>query len=365
MMNKFFKASVLSVALIGSVVGVQSFAKSTYHHSQQVQAGTMNIHGISIEQGKIYSDAHRKSISDNMQKVRYNNNGIEMVGNVYFPKNFNQNKRYPAIVVGHPGGGVKEQASGLYAKLLAEKGFIAIAFDASYQGESGGLPRRLEKPENRIGDFHATVDYLTTLPYVDKDKIALLGICASGGFTTQASLTDKRVKALATVSAFHRYTHSWDGKEMSLPEKETAIKTANEQRNLEAKGGEVKLMEVLFPVNADTPKDLAEAYDYYTGKRGFYPTANNRFTVSSLQYMMGYNALNNVDKLLTQPLLVVSGDVSGSRWQSEEIYNAAKNAQNKELFLVKGAGHMDLYNQDEYVGQVVDKLTEFYQANLK
>lgn len=366
-MNKFFKASVLSTALLGAVLmSNPAFSGSPMTaHAQTVQKGTINVHGIMIEQGKIYSDAHRKSISDNMQKVRYNNNGIEMVGNVYFPKNFNQNKQYPAIIVGHPGGGVKEQTSGLYAKLLAEKGFVAIAFDASYQGESGGYPRRLEKVENRIGDFHATVDYLTTLPYVDKDKIALLGICASGGFTTQASLTDKRVKALATISAFHRYTHSWDGKELSLAEKENLIKSANNARSLQTKTGEVKLMDNLQPVTADTPKDLVEAFDYYLGERGFYPTANNKSTLSSLQSSMGYNALNNVDKLLTQPLLVVSGDVSGSRWQSEEIYNAAKNAQNKELFLVKGAGHMDLYDQDEYVGQVVDKLTAFYQANLK
>lgn len=103
-MHKFFKFSVLSLALIGSGFGVSSFAQSTHHHSQQVQAGTINIHGITIEQGKIYSEAHQKSIAPNMQKVRYNNNGIEMVGNVYFPKNFDLNKRYPAIIVGHPGG---------------------------------------------------------------------------------------------------------------------------------------------------------------------------------------------------------------------------------------------------------------------
>lgn len=319
---------------------------------------------VKIEAGKIYSEAHRQSIGKHMEKVRYNNHGIEMVGNLYFPENFDKSKKYPVIVVGHPGGGVKEQASGLYAKLLAEKGFIAIAFDASHQGESGGYPRRLEKPENRIGDFHATVDYLTTLPYVDNDKIAMLGICASGGFTAQATMSDKRVKALATVSAFHRYDHSWDGKAFSTAEKEQAIKTGNEQRTREANGGEVALMDVLLPVDANTPKDLAEAYDYYLGERGYFPTANNKFTVSSLQHMMSYNALNKLDQLLTQPLLVISGDVSGSRWQSEQIYNAAAS-QEKELFLVKGAGHMDLYDGENYVAQAVEKMAAFFEKNLK
>lgn len=352
------KPSLLKTALF-SLTALAAFTQTTLATTPN-PATTM----ITVEEGKIYSEAHRKSIGKHMEKVRYDNNAIEMVANLYFPENFDKSKKYPAIIVGHPGGGVKEQASGLYAKLLAEKGFIAIAFDASYQGESGGFPRRLENPTNRIGDFHATVDYLTTLPYVDNDKIAMLGICASGGFTAQATMTDKRVKALATVSAFHRYDHSWDGKELTTAEKEQAIKTGNDQRTVEANGGEVALMDVLLPVDANTPKDLAEAYDYYLTERGYFPTSNNKFTVSSLQHMMGYNALNKLDQLLTQPLLVISGDVSGSRWQSEQIYNAAAS-QDKELFLVKGAGHMDLYDGDKYVTQAVEKMSAFFEKNLK
>lgn len=352
------KSSLLKTALF-SLTALSAF-------TQTALATTANptTTMITVENGKIYSEAHRKSIGKHMEKVRYQNNGIEMVANRYFPENFDKNKQYPTVIVGHPGGGVKEQTSGLYAKLLAEKGYIAIAFDASYQGESGGLPRRLENPTNRIGDFHATVDYLTTLPYVDNDKIAMVGICASGGFTAQATMSDKRVKALATISAFHRYDHNWDGKAMTSAEKEQAIKTANDQRTAEANGGEVKLMDVLLPVDANTPKDLAEAYDYYLTERGHFPTANNKFTVSSLQHMMSYNALNNLDTLLTQPLLVISGDVSGSRWQSEQIFNAAAS-QNKELFLVKGASHMDMYDRDHYVTQAVDKIAAFFAQNVK
>lgn len=352
------KSTFLKTALF-SLTAMAAFTQTAFANTTH---SAMEI--ITVEAGKIYSEAHRKSIGKQMEKVRYQNGNIEMVGNIYFPENFDKTKTYPAVIVGHPGGGVKEQASGLYAKLLAEKGFIAIAFDASYQGESGGFPRRLENPANRIGDFHATVDYLTTLPYVDNDKIAMLGICASGGFTAQATMNDKRVKALATVSAFHRYDHSWDGKEFSTAEKEQAIKTGNDQRTLEANGGEVKLMDVLLPVDANTPKDLAEAYDYYLTERGYFPTANNKFTVSSLQHMMSYNALNKLDSLLTQPLLVISGDVSGSRWQSEQIYHAAAS-QEKELFLVKGAGHMDLYDGDEYVNQAVEKIATFFEKNVK
>ncbi|MEG9476174.1 alpha/beta hydrolase [Mannheimia indoligenes] len=187
---------------------------------------------VKIEAGKIYSEAHRQSIGKYMEKVRYDNNGIEMVANLYFPEHFDKSKKYPVIVVGHPGGGVKEQASGLYAKLLTEKGFIAIAFDASHQGESGGLPRHLEDPDKRTGDYIATVDYLTTLPYVDSDKIGMLGICAGGGYSTAATLRDPRVKALTTISAYHVSNRNWDGSAISAENKRTFLQNVAAHRKI-------------------------------------------------------------------------------------------------------------------------------------
>src|SRR3982751_3347295 len=136
-----------------------------------------------------------------VQAVTFKNNSLKMAGNLYLPAGFDKNKKYPAIVVVHPGGGVKEQIAGLYAQKLSEAGFIALAFDASYQGASEGLPRFLDNPINRVGDIYSAVDYLVTLPYVDANRIGGMGICAGSGATVKAAMTERRIKALATVSA--------------------------------------------------------------------------------------------------------------------------------------------------------------------
>lgn len=283
---------------------------------------------------------------------------------MYYPENFDENRTYKAILVAHPGGGVKEQAAGLYAKLLAEKGFVAIAYDASYQGESGGMPRGLNIQQNRAEDIHATVDYLTSLPYVDTDHIGALGICAGGGIVTAGATTDQRIKAVATVSAFVRYDRSWDGKEMTQAEKLAFLKQINDARTAEAKGAEPVYIQYVTPVTKDTPKDLADAYEYYTAERGYYPTADNKMLLSSMNANLNFNALEGTDTLLVQPILVIAGDKAGSLWQSRLIYDAAKSAKSRELYLIPGAGHVDMYDQMDYVNQAVDKIEKFYQATL-
>ncbi|UOO81352.1 alpha/beta hydrolase [Uruburuella testudinis] len=315
------------------------------------------------EAEQVYSRAHRLSLAENRQKVHYLNGDIRMAANIYYPDHFDRSKRYPAVIVGHPGGGVKEQASGLYAKLLAQKGYVAIAFDASHQGESGGLPRHLNDPYKRVGDFSATLDYLATLPFVDAERIGVLGICASGGFSANAAINDKRIKALATVSAFVRYNTAWDGTPMSAAAQAELLSAVAAQRNLEAQGAAVKTIPYLEPVNADTPPDLAAAYEYYLTPRGRYPTAQNQMTMSSLGNLITFDALNSADKLLTQPLLVISGDQSGSLWQSRQVFEQAGSTE-KELFLIKGANHMSMYDNLDDVNQAVDKLTVFFGENL-
>lgn len=358
-MNKFFKITTLSATVLGALLT----GNPVLADSPAAQSAT--VHGVTVEQGKIYSEAHRLSIGKHMQKVRYDNHGIEMAANLYFPENFDKSKKYPVIVVGHPGGGVKEQAAGLYAKLLAEKGFITIAFDASHQGESGGLPRHLEDPDKRTGDYTATVDYLTTLPYVDNEKIAMLGICAGGGYATAATLRDPRVKALTTVSAYHVSNRNWDGSEISAADKRAFLQNVAAQRTAEANGAELKTIDVLEKPNAGTPRDLAQAYDYYLTERGYYPTAQNKFLFSGMGKFMYVDRIAGIEELLTQPLLVIAGDEAGSRWQSDLIFERAKSAKDKEFMLIKGATHMTMYDNLDHIHQALDKAVPFFKKHLQ
>lgn len=160
---------------------------------------------ITNQFGLVYQNAITKNEDGkvNIHSVKYKVNGIDISANVYTPSNYNPSNKYPAIVVAHPNGGVKEQVSGLYAQKLAEKGYITIAADAAYQGESGGEPRNTDKPFNRINDIHGMIDFIQTYPGVDVARIGALGICGGGGYTLAASQGDKRVKAVATVSMFN------------------------------------------------------------------------------------------------------------------------------------------------------------------
>ena len=176
------------------------------------------------------------------EKVSFMKMGLKIAGLVFKPENFDENKKYPAIVVTHPGDGVKEQVTGLYAKRLAQKGFVTLAYDAAYQGESGGEPHYLENPASRVEDVRSSVDYLTTLPFIDKDNIGVLGICAGGGYAFNAAETEMRIKAVATVSAFDlgRARRQGLGDSMTVEQQHQKLKEAAEQRTKEANGEPVK-----------------------------------------------------------------------------------------------------------------------------
>ena len=351
-MKSISKGSLVALVLAG-LVSIGGMAEAADMSTNET---------VKIEQGRIYSKAHEMSLSDNMESVRYPNGGITLAGNVYFPKDFDKSKQYPAIVVGHPGGGVKEQTAGLYARLLAEQGFVTIAFDAGYQGESSGTPRHVDIPQLRITDYSATIDYLDSLPYVDTARIGVLGICAGGGTATSTAISDKRIKALGTVSAFMRFNTGWDGTPLTVEQKLAALNAAAEARTKEARGEGATYANYLFPPTAETPKDLAEAYEYYLTERGQYPTAGNKLDLGYSSLSMVYNALEGAE-LLVQPTLLIAGSEAGSLWQSQQIYDAI-GAKDKELFLVKGANHMSMYDNADYVGQAVKKLAAFYKKNL-
>lgn len=280
--------------------------------------------------------------------VEFANGDIAMAGNVFVPADFDATRTYPTIVVVHPGGGVKEQTAGVYAQRLADQGFVTLAFDASYQGQSGGLPRYLDNPMNRVGDIYSAVDYLTTLTYVDDANIGILGICAGGGVTIKASTTDPRISAVATVSGVDTgavNARGWNG-DANIPAAEQLanLKAAAAQRTAEAAGAEPVYGRYVPEIGDTTaPLDLQEAADYYLTPRGQYPTAPNKMLVSGQVSAAGFNGFDRIETLLTQPLLVVAGSDAGSRWHSEELYQRAASTQ-KQLDTIDGATHMDLYD---------------------
>ncbi|MFZ2909809.1 MAG: alpha/beta hydrolase [Candidatus Desulfobacillus denitrificans] len=300
-----------------------------------------------------------------MQSVSFKNRSIIMAGSLCQPRDFKDGARYPAVVVVHPAGGVKEQTAGEYAKRLAAEGFVALAFDASYQGESGGEPRYLDEPMNRVGDIYSAVDYLTTLPFVDGERIGILGICAGGGYSVKAASLDRRIKAVATASAANvgnAARKGWDGKSpmSALP---GTLEMLVKQRTAEANGAEVAYAPYVPKVGEASPfRDLREGTDYYCTPRGQHPNAPNKMLISSLMGWIAFDAFDLVDPLLTQPLMICAGSEADSLWQSRELYAKAPGSS-KELFLIEGKSHMDLYDGDGRE-TVLGKIIPFFKERL-
>lgn len=299
-----------------------------------------------------------------VKAVTFNNAGLKMAGNIYTPPGFDADKKYPSIVVIHPGGGVKEQTAGLYAQKLAEQGFVTLAFDASHQGASEGTPRFLDDPMRRVGDIYSAVDYLSTVAFVDPSRIGALGICAGSGAAVKATTTDRRIKAVATVSGVDvgaAFRKGWDGKGSEAAQIAT-LESAAKQRTAEAAGGEPTYIPYVPAVgDKSAPRDLQEAADYYLTPRGQHKNAPNKMLLTSANYMIAFSGFDRVEEFLTQPVLVIAGSEAGSLWHSKELY--AKAPGPKELFIVEGATHMDLYD-GKGAETAAGKLTPFFQQKL-
>ena len=304
-----------------------------------------------------------------MTKVTFtnsNNTNITMAAVVNFPEGFDQTKQYPAIVVSHPGGGVKEQTAGTYARKLAEHGFITIAYDASYQGESSGEPRQLENPHIRTEDVSAVIDYLTTLPYVDVDRIGAMGICAGAGYTANAAINDRRIKAVGTVSLVNIGQMFRNGWENNVKDADALpyIQGGTDARSSDAAGNAVATMP-LAPLNeADAPnEELRQAWEYYHTPRAQYPTAPGFATARSLTQIITYDAFFKAEAFLTQPLQVVVGSVAGSKWMSDDLMARAASAD-KNMHIVEGANHMDMYDGEAEVAEAVSVLAPFFTRTI-
>jgi len=299
-----------------------------------------------------------------MKAVQFDNGPIKMAANLFVPPGFDPSKRYASIVCVHPGGGVKEQTAGLYAAKLAEAGFVALAFDASHQGASGGEPRFLDDPMRRAADVYSAVDHLTTQPFVDAGRIGALGICAGSGATVKAASTERRIKALATVSAVDvgvATRKGWDGK-ASPSDQIATLEAVAKARTAEAAGAAPAYFPYVPQIGDKSgPRDLQEAAEYYLGPRGQHPNAPNKMLAISASYMVAFTGFDQVATFLTQPVLIVAGSEAGSLWHSQELH--AKAPGPKELLIIEGATHMDLY--DYKVDAVMAKLAPFFIQHLQ
>lgn len=304
-----------------------------------------------------------------MGKVSFansNNKTITMSAVISFPEGFDETKNYPAIVVSHPGGGVKEQTAGTYARKLAEQGFVTIAYDASYQGESGGEPRQLENPYIRTEDVSAVIDYLTTLAYVDNDRIGAMGICAGAGYTANAAIQDRRIKAIGTVSAVNigsMFRNGWENNVKSI-DALPYIEAGSNARTSDAEGNGYATMPLAPLTEKDAPnEELRQAWEYYHTPRAECATAPGFATLRSLNQIITYDAYRMADVYLTQPIQIVAGSVAGSKWMSDDLFDRAASTD-KAFHLVDGANHMDLYDGQKFVDEAVSVLAPFFRAKL-
>ncbi|PKX99123.1 uncharacterized protein P174DRAFT_468554 [Aspergillus novofumigatus IBT 16806] len=283
-----------------------------------------------------------------MSSISITKGPIQLAGLLHKPAT-SSNAKFPAIVVVHPGGGVKEQAAGLYAKKLAQEGFVTVSYDASHQGESGGEPHFLEDPAARVSDVWSVVDYLEQQEYVDANKIGILGICAGGGYAVAAAKADYRLKALATVSMVNIGDSArlgWYGEEPASKHVES-LKMAAQQISAENKGAEMAAAPYVPPQPDDkTPADLREAHDYYLTPRAQHPRAENKMLFRSFP----------------RPTLLIAGEKAGSLWHTENLDKKIGGATKKVI--VPNAAHMDFYDNEKYVNQAVKDISEFMKTNL-
>jgi fermentation-respiration switch protein FrsA (DUF1100 family) len=302
--------------------------------------------------------------------VAFMNRGIELKGQIHCPDGFNPGMSYPAIVLSTPGSSVKEQIGANYATRLAERGYLALVFDPSYQGESGGEPRDLEDPSTRAEDIRCAVDHLMTLPYVDEDRVGLLGICAGGGYAVNSALTELRFKAVATVvasdigKAFRRA--------QPVEELRRTLEAVGRQRTIEVRGGAQRRDPWIPDSLADaetagvTDPDTLEAVHFYRESPWRHVNSTNRLYFGGVGHVLGFDAFELVPDLLTQPLQVIVGGRRGATGQYEEgerLFGLARGR--KKFFVVDGAGHYDMYYKPEFLDLAVGRLTDFYGEHLR
>ncbi len=335
--------------------------------------GGMLIMNTSVSAQDMSNGADNFYQSDkvSMQKVTFENQyKMKVAGNLYIPKNMDKNAKSPAIIVGHPMGAVKEQAANLYATKMAERGFVTLSIDLPFWGESEGLPRNAVSPDMYAEAFSAAVDYLGTRPFVNKNGIGVIGICGSGSFAISAAKIDPRLKAIATISMYDMGQASRNGlkQAQTLEQRKAIIAEAAGQRYVEFEGGATRYTGgTVHEITEHSDPIAREFYDFYRTPRGeFIPAGSSRElathpTLTSNVKFMNFYPFNDMETISPRPLLFITGDQAHSKEFSEDAYKRA--AEPKELYYVRGAGHVDLYDRVNVIP--FDKLTEFFSRNLK
>jgi fermentation-respiration switch protein FrsA (DUF1100 family) len=309
-------------------------------------------------------------MSETIKTISLPGVGWKIAADIHFPPNFDDKKKYPAVVSAHPIGSCKEQTSGnIYGKAVAEEGFVVIAFDAGFQGASGGEPRFIENPEFRVSDFRATVDYLQKLPYVDHDRIGVLGICGGGGYAFNAAMTDYRFKCCVGITPVNFGRLSREAFSQFDPAG-TLEKIAG-QRTVEAQGGDRFVINYLPSTVADAQKastdiDTIEATEYYKTDRG---RAQNGCTSGLFSFnssAMAWDAFNHAEVLMTRPFVAVVGDKPGgfgAYRDAHEIHGRAASKQ-KQIVVIPGVSHYDLYDKPEAVKPALAEVLPFLKTHL-
>jgi uncharacterized protein len=300
-----------------------------------------------------------------VQKVSFKNQyQMNVTGNLFVPNDLDRNAKNAAMVVGHPMGAVKEQSANMYATKMAEQGFVTMSLDLSFWGESEGEPRNAVAPDIYAEDFSAAVDYLRTQSFVDKERIGALGICGSGSFVISAAKIDPRIKAVATVSMYDMGAANRDGlrHSVTIEQRKTVLEQAAQQRDVEFTGGATEFI-------GGTPEELTdqstaidrEFYDFYRTARGHSPSTTTHPTLTSNVKFMNFYPFEDIETISPRPMLFIAGEQAHSREFSDEAYRLA--AEPKELVIIPGAGHVDLYDRVDLIP--FGKLTAFFENNLK
>ncbi len=341
----------LIVIMAALFIGGQALSQSAQHNLNMREKDEYTFH-----------------LSENVtrEKVTFKNRyGIELTGDLYIPKSGGSN--LPAIAISGPFGAVKEQSSGLYANQMAERGFVALAFDPSYTGESSGQPRNVASPDINTEDFSAAVDFLGLHENVDRNKLGIIGICGFGGFALNATAVDKRVKAVATTSMYDMSRVNAEGYfgSMTSEQRTKTLEEMSLQRWEDAKKGTPKYPENgLGQSNEESPQFVKEYSDYYKTERGFHPrsiNSNAAWTATNSLSFMNIPLLTYIKEISPRPILIIAGENAHSKYFSEDAYKEA--SEPKELMIIPDAVHVDLYDKMDVIP--FEKLERFFVENLK